>query len=124
MRSPRGGITRGRARINRSSQFLRRIRSIARYSCSQLLLPQRVTPMANFEKLPSVLILLSTSLVGGACTIKVQDDTNNSTPPAVETRAFTGDVFDGVTGVHVTQYDIAVDHGGQYERGTLDARGG
>jgi hypothetical protein len=56
-----------------------------------------------------------------AC-IKVQDETDDNPPPPVETRTFRGDVYDGVTGVHVDDYDIAVDFSGRYERGTLDAR--
>jgi len=59
-----------------------------------------------------------------ACTIKVEDASDKTPPQPVESRAFTGDVYDGVTGVHVTAYDIAVDWAGRYERGTLDSRGG
>ncbi|HKQ71371.1 MAG TPA: hypothetical protein VJT73_18635 [Polyangiaceae bacterium] len=58
----------------------------------------------------------------GACTI--HEDSDPTPPPPVETRTFRGDVFDGVTGAHLTAYDIAVDYFGRYERGTVDARGG
>jgi hypothetical protein len=60
-----------------------------------------------------------------ACTIKVEENTNPDPPPPIETRTFRGDVYDGVTGTHITEeYDIAVDFNGQYLHGTLDARGG
>jgi hypothetical protein len=64
------------------------------------------------------------TLVFGGCTWKIEDDTNNPPPAPVETHQYTGDVYDGVTGAHVTMYDIAVDYGGKYERGTVDSRGG
>ncbi len=80
--------------------------------------------MANLNQLGMAFTLIGACVSAGACTIKVQDDSNQEPPPPVETRAFTGDVYDGVTGAHVTQYDIAVDYAGRYERGTLDSRGG
>ena len=80
--------------------------------------------MANLKPVKFVSILLAMSAVGSGCTIKVEDQPQPNPVPPVETRAFTGDVYDGVTGAHVTEYDIAVDYAGRYERGTLDARGG
>ncbi len=80
--------------------------------------------MTNLNQLGMAFILFGACMSAGACTIKVQDETGPEPPEPVETRAFTGDVHDGVTGVHLTMYDIAVDYAGHYERGTLDARGG
>ncbi len=80
--------------------------------------------MAKLGHLNWVGILLGTSLASGACTIKVQDERDETPAPPVETRTFLGDVYDGVTGAHVTEYDIAIDHAGAYDRGTLDSRGG
>src|SRR3954463_3340862 len=80
--------------------------------------------MANLKQLRFVLIPLAASVAGSSCTIKVEDQPSSTPAPSVETRAFTGDVYDGVTGAHLTDYDIAVDFAGRYERGTKDARAG
>jgi hypothetical protein len=80
--------------------------------------------MANLKHLKLVPILLASAAVGSGCTFKVEDQPAPNSVLPVETRVFTGDVYDGVTGAHVTDYDIAVDFAGQYIRGTKDARGG
>ena len=46
------------------------------------------------------------------------------TDDPVETRYFSGDVYDGVTGQQILSYNIAVEHFGRRETGTVDARGG
>jgi hypothetical protein len=79
--------------------------------------------MTNRSQLTNALLLVAGAASLGACTLKVEDTTDDNPTPPVETRAFRGDVFDGVTGVRVTEYDIAVDYAGKYEHGTLDSRG-
>jgi len=59
--------------------------------------------------------VLSVGLLSSSCL---------STNAPSETHYYFGDVYDGVTGAHVTNYHIAVEYFGRRYEGQIDARGG